>query len=148
MKEKLAKKSSCGNTGLLSMSFLFRRSEERNKQLSWYIAPGGIDWPTCVKMWYEILPSAGIILTFMTIPGFAMYGLNKLVLGNVSIKQSRGGLHNQCKPGTNLAMEPSRTRNAINNCKFQLTPLFAGLPAKYGSSIQSHDVPAGHETDW
>ncbi|CAD7091781.1 unnamed protein product [Hermetia illucens] len=33
-------------------------------------------------MWYEILPSAGIILTFMTIPGFAMYGLNKLVLGN------------------------------------------------------------------
>ncbi|XP_055627713.1 NADH dehydrogenase [ubiquinone] 1 alpha subcomplex subunit 1 [Toxorhynchites rutilus septentrionalis] len=33
-------------------------------------------------MWFEILPSFGIVTVFMSVPGFAMYGLHKLVLGN------------------------------------------------------------------
>uniref|UniRef100_A0A0K8TQ46 NADH dehydrogenase [ubiquinone] 1 alpha subcomplex subunit 1 n=1 Tax=Tabanus bromius TaxID=304241 RepID=A0A0K8TQ46_TABBR len=33
-------------------------------------------------MWYEILPSAGIILVFMAAPGYALYGIHKLSIGN------------------------------------------------------------------
>lgn len=36
-------------------------------------------------MWFEILPSAVIITVVMAVPGYAMYGLNKLVFGNVSM---------------------------------------------------------------
>lgn len=35
-------------------------------------------------MWYEILPSAGIITALLAVPVYAMWGLNKLTLGNVS----------------------------------------------------------------
>lgn len=35
-------------------------------------------------MWYEILPSAGIIFAALAIPHYAAYVANKLVLGNVS----------------------------------------------------------------
>lgn len=34
-------------------------------------------------MWYEILPSAGIILGAMCVPTIAIYGLNKLAYGTV-----------------------------------------------------------------
>ncbi|XP_071054636.1 NADH dehydrogenase [ubiquinone] 1 alpha subcomplex subunit 1-like [Onthophagus taurus] len=34
-------------------------------------------------MWYEILPSAGIILVAMTFPHASAYVINKLVLGNM-----------------------------------------------------------------
>lgn len=34
-------------------------------------------------MWYEIVPTFGIIVGLMSVPGFALYGLHKLVLGNV-----------------------------------------------------------------
>ncbi|XP_011214318.1 uncharacterized protein LOC105233844 [Bactrocera dorsalis] len=33
-------------------------------------------------MWYEILPSAGIITVVLAVPVYAMWGLNKLTLGN------------------------------------------------------------------
>ncbi|XP_055380116.1 uncharacterized protein LOC129611165 [Condylostylus longicornis] len=33
-------------------------------------------------MWFEILPSAAIITVALSIPTFALYGINKLVLGN------------------------------------------------------------------
>ncbi|XP_036331200.1 uncharacterized protein LOC118742890 isoform X1 [Rhagoletis pomonella] len=33
-------------------------------------------------MWYEILPSAGIITVVLSVPVYAMWGLNKLTLGN------------------------------------------------------------------
>lgn len=35
-------------------------------------------------MWFEILPGAGIIFVMLSIPGYAFYGLNKLVNDNVS----------------------------------------------------------------
>lgn len=35
-------------------------------------------------MWFEILPSAAIITGALAIPGYVMYGVHKLVLGNVS----------------------------------------------------------------
>lgn len=35
-------------------------------------------------MWFEILPSAGIITVVLAVPVYAMWGLNKLTLGNVS----------------------------------------------------------------
>ncbi|XP_022900200.1 uncharacterized protein [Onthophagus taurus] len=34
-------------------------------------------------MWYEILPSAGIILVAMTFPHASAYIINKLALGNM-----------------------------------------------------------------
>ncbi|XP_067632307.1 NADH dehydrogenase [ubiquinone] 1 alpha subcomplex subunit 1 [Eurosta solidaginis] len=33
-------------------------------------------------MWYEILPAAGIISVVLTVPIYAMWGLNKWTLGN------------------------------------------------------------------
>ncbi|GAB0096204.1 NADH dehydrogenase [Sergentomyia squamirostris] len=33
-------------------------------------------------MWYEILPSFGIIVIATALPGYALYGIHKLVLGN------------------------------------------------------------------
>lgn len=33
-------------------------------------------------MWYEILPSAGIILVALAVPGYATFYLNKAVFGN------------------------------------------------------------------
>lgn len=35
-------------------------------------------------MWFEIIPSFGIITLALAAPGYALYGLHKLVLGNVS----------------------------------------------------------------
>lgn len=35
-------------------------------------------------MWFEILPSFAIITGAMALPGFALYGLHRMVLGNVS----------------------------------------------------------------
>lgn len=36
-------------------------------------------------MWYEILPSAGIIFAAMALPHFSAYVINKVAFGNVSI---------------------------------------------------------------
>uniref|UniRef100_A0A182QSV2 NADH dehydrogenase [ubiquinone] 1 alpha subcomplex subunit 1 n=1 Tax=Anopheles farauti TaxID=69004 RepID=A0A182QSV2_9DIPT len=33
-------------------------------------------------MWFEILPSFGIITAVLSVPGFALYGLHKVVLDN------------------------------------------------------------------
>uniref|UniRef100_U5EL55 NADH dehydrogenase [ubiquinone] 1 alpha subcomplex subunit 1 n=1 Tax=Corethrella appendiculata TaxID=1370023 RepID=U5EL55_9DIPT len=33
-------------------------------------------------MWFEILPSFGIIAGILSVPGFALYGLHKVFLGN------------------------------------------------------------------
>lgn len=33
-------------------------------------------------MWFEVLPSAAIITVMLSIPGFAIFGLNKLTVGN------------------------------------------------------------------
>ncbi|XP_023164760.1 uncharacterized protein LOC111595331 isoform X2 [Drosophila hydei] len=33
-------------------------------------------------MWFEILPAAGIITVALSVPIYAMYGLQKLTLGN------------------------------------------------------------------
>ncbi|XP_061392552.1 uncharacterized protein LOC133328019 [Musca vetustissima] len=33
-------------------------------------------------MWFEVLPSAVIITVALSVPTYAMYGLQKLVLGN------------------------------------------------------------------
>lgn len=33
-------------------------------------------------MWFEVLPSAAIITVMLAIPGYAIFGLNKLCLGN------------------------------------------------------------------
>ncbi|XP_055840086.1 uncharacterized protein LOC129907759 [Episyrphus balteatus] len=33
-------------------------------------------------MWFEIIPSAAIITIALSIPGYAMYGIHKLTLGN------------------------------------------------------------------
>ncbi|XP_054736479.1 uncharacterized protein LOC129243464 [Anastrepha obliqua] len=33
-------------------------------------------------MWYEILPSAGIIAAVLAVPVYAMWGINKLTLDN------------------------------------------------------------------
>lgn len=35
-------------------------------------------------MWFEILPSFAIITGALALPGYALYGLHKLTLGNVS----------------------------------------------------------------
>lgn len=35
-------------------------------------------------MWFEILPAAAIISVALSVPIYAMYGLQKLTLGNVS----------------------------------------------------------------
>lgn len=35
-------------------------------------------------MWYEILPSFGIIFAAMCVPHYGAYVINKLALGNVS----------------------------------------------------------------
>jgi len=35
-------------------------------------------------MWFEILPGAVIITTLLSVPIYAMYGLDKLMIGNVS----------------------------------------------------------------
>jgi len=35
-------------------------------------------------MWFEILPGAAIITVALSVPIYAMYGLQKLTLGNVS----------------------------------------------------------------
>lgn len=37
-------------------------------------------------MWFEILPSFGIITAVLSVPGFALYGLHKLTLDNVSVE--------------------------------------------------------------
>jgi len=37
-------------------------------------------------MWFEILPAGAIIVAVLAVPGYAMYGLHKLTLGNVSIR--------------------------------------------------------------
>ncbi|GLV39299.1 NADH dehydrogenase (ubiquinone) MWFE subunit [Carabus blaptoides fortunei] len=34
------------------------------------------------KMWFEILPSAGIIFAAFSVPGIGMYYINKFFLGN------------------------------------------------------------------
>lgn len=36
-------------------------------------------------MWFEILPGAVIITTLLSVPIYAMYGLDKLTIGNVSL---------------------------------------------------------------
>lgn len=36
-------------------------------------------------MWFEILPSFTIVSLALAAPGFATYGIHKLVLGNVSV---------------------------------------------------------------
>lgn len=36
-------------------------------------------------MWFEILPGAVIITTLLSVPIYAMYGLDKLAIGNVSL---------------------------------------------------------------
>lgn len=36
-------------------------------------------------MWFEIIPSAAIITVALSVPIYAMYGLQKLTLGNVSV---------------------------------------------------------------
>ncbi|XP_053966848.1 uncharacterized protein LOC128868598 [Anastrepha ludens] len=33
-------------------------------------------------MWYEILPTAGIIASLLAVPVYAMWGINKLTLDN------------------------------------------------------------------
>ncbi|XP_058831903.1 NADH dehydrogenase [ubiquinone] 1 alpha subcomplex subunit 1 [Topomyia yanbarensis] len=33
-------------------------------------------------MWFEILPSFAIVTVCLAVPGFGMYGLHKLVIGN------------------------------------------------------------------
>lgn len=35
-------------------------------------------------MWFEIIPSFAIVSLALAAPGYAIYGLHKLVLGNVS----------------------------------------------------------------
>lgn len=35
-------------------------------------------------MWFEIIPSFAIITGALALPGYALYGLHKLTLGNVS----------------------------------------------------------------
>lgn len=35
-------------------------------------------------MWFEILPSAGIIFAAFSVPGIGMYYIHKFFLGNVS----------------------------------------------------------------
>lgn len=46
-------------------------------------------------MWFEILPSFGIITVALAIPGYALYGIHKAVLGNVSfVKDSVYITHN------------------------------------------------------
>lgn len=35
-------------------------------------------------MWFEIIPSFAIITVALAAPGYALYGLHKLTLGNVS----------------------------------------------------------------
>lgn len=35
-------------------------------------------------MWFEILPSFAVVTLALAAPGYAIYGLHKLVLGNVS----------------------------------------------------------------
>lgn len=36
-------------------------------------------------MWFEVLPSAAVITVMMAIPGYALYGLHKVFVGNVSV---------------------------------------------------------------
>lgn len=36
-------------------------------------------------MWFEILPSMGIIAVALSIPGYAIYGIHKVWVGNVRI---------------------------------------------------------------
>ncbi|XP_015511544.1 NADH dehydrogenase [ubiquinone] 1 alpha subcomplex subunit 1 [Neodiprion pinetum] len=40
-------------------------------------------------MWYEILPSYAIMTVAMAIPGYAMYFMNKAVLGNPYKREMR-----------------------------------------------------------
>jgi len=39
-------------------------------------------------MWFEILPGAVIITTLLSVPIYAMYGLDKLTIGNVSSRKA------------------------------------------------------------
>ncbi|XP_036331201.1 uncharacterized protein LOC118742890 isoform X2 [Rhagoletis pomonella] len=64
-------------------------------------------------MWYEILPSAGIITVVLSVPVYAMWGLNKLTLGNVSRRWLRHtsdemvSLYNLLSPQYGSAFRPS-----------------------------------------
>lgn len=35
-------------------------------------------------MWFEIIPSFAIVTLALAAPGYALYGIHKLVIGNVS----------------------------------------------------------------
>lgn len=46
-------------------------------------------------MWFEIIPSFAIITAALAAPGYALYGLHKAFLGNVSIV-ARKVVYNSC----------------------------------------------------
>uniref|UniRef100_A0A336KXV9 p53 and DNA damage-regulated protein 1 n=1 Tax=Culicoides sonorensis TaxID=179676 RepID=A0A336KXV9_CULSO len=66
-------------------------------------------------MWFEVLPSAGVIFVMMAIPGYALYGLHKLGLGNTE-KIGDKILANK-KKLVDLSQNSEDTREAIRELR-------------------------------